>query len=489
MIRLGLPLTPEDVHAVAHGAPVALGVSLAPPADAGDGRGILAEKWRFLMGQDAPPGDLVEPFLLGHCAGAGAPLPVPAVRAMMLARAQVLSLGYSGVGPDLVGELVGLLNEGLTPVVPSQGSVGAAGDLAPLAHVARVVAGLGGAVTTRDGALLPRSPRPGVRPSAREALALINGSTLSTALAALAVVRADRVLSAMEAACAMTMEALRADTRTLDPRAAALRPHPGEVAVAARLLALRGGPSPVRPADAFSLRAAPAVLGAARDALRWVRDTVTLELASVCDNPVDVDGDRLEVGHFHGAPLALGMDTLRIALTAAASQSERRTFRLVSNALTEDLPSFLVQGTGLNSGFMLAQYTAASLVSECKGLSHPASVDTVPTMQHREDHVSMAPIAGRLTLRVLEAVADVTAIEVLLATEALDWRRSGRAWRKNAVVEVEPQVLPAALAHVVGTVRADVPAWTEDRELHPAIAAVGRLVRGGAVGTETVGPW
>jgi histidine ammonia-lyase len=261
--------------------------------------------------------------------------------------------------------------------------------------------------------------------------------------------------------------------------------------VASRIAKRLAGSSlalPGNPPDAFSIRAAPAVIGAARDALAFARDITLRELNGACDNPLWIDGEGLvEAGNFHGAPVALALDVLRIGLTQAVTQSERRTYRLTSGALTGDLPSFLVEGTGLNSGFMLAQYTAASLASECKGLSHPASVDSIPTVQHHEDHVSMGPIAGRLTLRVLECAADIVAIEALLAAQALDLRRRGRS------IGAPGEGVPASLAPGVETARLAVrevtPFWEDDQILHPAIAAVGSLVRAGRLHGAAGEPW
>jgi histidine ammonia-lyase len=484
----GRTLDVTAVAAVAAGAPISLSsearrrmeVSAAAWARQPD---ILVQKRRFLVGESERQGeDLVASFILAHCAGVGTPLPDGVVRATIACRANALAVGASGVRPALVDALAAMLEGGALPVVPSQGSVGAAGDLAPLAHIARVLFGLGGEVRTAGAATGP-GPHGAFVPTSKEALSLINGATLSTALAAIAVHRAERVLGAMEVACAMTMTALRSSTDCLSPGAHVLRPHPGAVAVAGRLRAqvfARPGPP-----DAFSIRAAPAVLGAARDALGWVRDVVTRELNAACDNPLWVgDEGAVEVGHFHGAPIALAMDLLRPALTQAAAQSERRTFRLTHGSLNGDLPSFLVQGTGLNSGFMLAQYTAASLVSECKGLSHPAVVDTIPTVQHHEDHVSMAPIAGRLALRVLECVADVVAIEVLLAAQALEFRRSESVRGSGG----EEPTLPGAVDAARRAVRERVPFWTDDRVLHPALATVGELVRAGVFSGGDV-PW
>ncbi len=493
----GRSLTPAAVHAVAHGARVRLSGDARARCDrtAAIWAGlpsVLVRKHRFLVGEAAPPGaELVAPFLLAHCSGVGEPLPQPIVRAMIVSRANALAHGSSGVRSVVIDALLHLLNEQKTPVVPSQGSVGAAGDLAPLAHVARVIAGLGGAV--EDAAGRPCAPPNALHLTDKEALALINGATLTVGLAAVAVTRAARLLDAAEVACAMTMEVLRADLRCISPGAMAARPHPGAVAVAARLRGLLEGSTLARcgeRSDPFSLRAAPAVLGAARDALAHTAETVTHELNAACDNPLWVDGEgEVEAGNFHGAPVAVVLDYLRIALTQAATQSERRSFRLTHGALNGDLPSFLVEGTGLNSGFMLAQYTAASLASECKGLSHPASVDTIPTIQHFEDHVSMGPIAGRLTLRVIENLADIVGIEVLLAAQALEFRREGVSF-PGGQRSVGPAVaLAPAIERARALVRATTAVWRDDQILHPALAATGRLVRGGSLGGDADAAW
>lgn len=494
----GEVLTSDHVAAVAHGARVVLegGARLRMERSAAAYAAlpsVLVQKQRYLVGTEGSADDIVATFVLGHCAGVGEPLPAPVVRAMIVCRANVLAIGHSGVRPALVDALLALLNAGVTPIVPSQGSVGAAGDLAPLAHVARVVFGLGGAVTLPDGAVTEATGLAPFAPTHKEALALINGATLTSALAALAVHRAERVLDAMEVACAMTMEALRADTRCLSVQAVDARGHGNATLVADRIGKRLAGSAlavPGRPPDAFSIRAAPAVLGAARDALHFARDLTLRELNGACDNPLWFDGEGVvETGNFHGAPVALALDVLRIGLTQAATQSERRTYRLTSGALTGDLPSFLVEGTGLNSGFMLAQYTAASLASECKGLAHPASVDTIPTVQHQEDHVSMGPIAGRLTLRALECAADVVGIEALLAAQALDFRRRGLSWPDGVRAEASPSVMAPGVEAARAAVRAVTPFWDDDQILHPALAAVGALVRGGGLAGARGEPW
>jgi len=496
VILNGNALRPDHVLAVGHGARVVLGgeakQAMAGSAAAfGDGAAILERKRRQLLGGGAKhaPAD-PEGFVLSHCSAVGAPLPVPVARALIVCRANVLAVGASGVRPETVQRMLDLLNAGVTPVVPSQGSVGAAGDLAPLAHVARVLCGLGGAVTLADGthvasANLADYGLVPIRPTPKEALALINGATLTSALAAIAVCRAQRVRDALVTACAMTMEALRADLGCLSPGAIELRGHPGGVKVARELRAMLAGSELAyagRAPDPFSLRAAPAVLGALTDALEHVQAVVIRELNGACDNPLWLEDEGVvEVGNFHGAPVALALDYLRAAVTQAVTQSERRTYRLCTGHLAGDLPSFLVEGTGLNSGLMLAQYTAASLASECKGLAHPAVVDSIPTVQHHEDHVSMGPIAGRLTLRLLENAADIAGIEALFAAQALDFRRAGVRF-VNGVRVVEPPLAGApGVERARLAVRAVTPHWDDDLVLEPCLSATGALVRAGGL--------
>lgn len=489
----GRSLTPAAVHAVAHGAPAAL----SPEARARVSRGggpdddVLVGKGAQMVGVAVRLGPAA--FLLGHCTGVGDPLPVPVVRALIACRANVLAFGASSVRPEAIDALLHLLAAGLTPVVPEQGSVGAAGDLAPLAHVARVACGLGGRVSLRDGRVVDRVEVPDFVPTAKEALALINGATLTAALGALAVVRARRLLDAVEVACAMSFEALRADVRALSPAGLAARGHPEAEAVGTRLRALLQGSEQVRsgpPADPFSLRAAPAVLGAARAALEHAERVVTRELNGACDNPLWFEDEGVvETGNFHGAPVALALDYLRAALVPVATQSERRSYRLSTGHLAGDLPSFLIEDGGLNSGLMIAQYTAASLASECKGLAHPAAVDSIPTVQHSEDHVSMGPIAGRLTLRVIEALADVVGIEAMFAAQALDFRLEGVRWVEGRRVVEPPRRLAPAVAHAHAAVRAVVPRWREDEVMHPRLRAVGELARSGGLGGDAPAPW
>jgi histidine ammonia-lyase len=366
--------------ALSSGARARMEASARQFADSGS-TDVLRSKWEWLVGGEAPSdeAEAARLFVIGHCAGVGAPLPPEEVRALILARAHALGRGFSGVRPLIVERLLAMLRDGVVPVVPSIGAVGAAGSI-QLAHVARVALGYGGPVLDGTAALPP------LVPTEKEALSLLNGSSYTTALAALAVARAERVLRAAEAACALSMEVVRADLRALSPGAAAARGHAGIGAATDRLRELVAGSELVttqRSPDSFSVRCAPAVLGAARDALAYVRQVVETELDAPSDNPLVLPDERLiEAGLFHAAPVALAMDHLKAALAQVGSISERRVFRLTYGRLS-GLPSFLVPGSGVNSGLMLAQYTAASVLAEAKALCMPASIDSIPTVKHQ----------------------------------------------------------------------------------------------------------
>ncbi len=481
-------LTVEGVAAVAAGAPLRLGALARARMDEGVGwweqhgdPHILRSKWELLMGGPAPEGrqEAVKRFLLDHCAAVGEPLPEPIVRALIACRAHVLAQGISGVRPVVVDRLLELLDTNRIPVVPSIGPVGAAGSSA-LAHLARVALGFGGELLGPDGPV--PSDLPLLEVSEKEALALVNGSSLTTAMGALACHQARRLLCSATAACALSMEVVQADARALDPRAFAARGHPGGMAVAEGLRIVVDGSELVttgRKPDAFSIRCAPIVLGAAADALAHVRTVVERELSGVSDNPLVFADGMVEGGHFHGAPVAMAMDHLKVAMVQVASIAERRVFRLTYGQLS-GLPSFLVPGTGVNSGLMLAQYTAASLVAEARGRAVPGSVDSIPTVQHHEDHVSMGPVAARTALDVLDLVADVVAIELLTAAQGLDFRLRGEAVDAEGVlVAVEPRVPAAGTRAVFDAVRARVDRWDDDQVLHPDLVAIGQAVRDG----------
>jgi histidine ammonia-lyase len=465
----------------------AMGRMESNAAQAGDGAEALRGKISWLLGHRSLPHSseaLAVAFIEGHCAGVGPPLPDEVVRAAALARARVLLNGVSGARPVVVQKLLELARAPALPPVPSQGSVGAAGDLAPMAHLARGLCGRGAGALAQP-----------LQPSPKEALSLINGVSLSAAIGAFAVVQARRIWQNAALAAAMSMEALGSNLHCLDAEGLRWRPHPGDLRAGERLRAWLEGSRLVVPReepDDFSLRCAPAVLGALHSAITMAEEVVERELSGCSDNPLVLDqGGQsrwVELGHVHGASLALALDHLRAALTQMATQSERRSFRLTDGALNRGLPRYLIRPGGLRSGFMLAQYTAASLCSEMKGLSHPASVDSIPTVQAHEDHNSMAPIAARLTLECLDCAADVVAVELLLAAQALDFRRRGlRAEPVDGVEQLVaglPIELAPALAQVHDQIRKKVRWWEEDGILMHSLDPLRGMVRAGVL----VGP-
>jgi histidine ammonia-lyase len=420
--------------------------------------------------------ELQRNLLLSHAAGVGDPLPEPVVRAMLLLRANSLASGHSGVRPEVIDLLLGLLEHQLHPVIPAQGSLGASGDLAPLAHLGLVLIGEGevwsGGRRLAAAHALAEAKLHSLTLEAKEGLALINGTQLITALGALAILGADRVSRAVDVAAALTAEALRATDACFAENFAAVRPHPGHRRAAANLRRLVAGsqliarPGEVRVQDPYVLRCAPQVHGASKDGLAHVRRVVEIELNAVTDNPLlfPEQGLVMSGGNFHGQPLALALDYLAIALAEWASIAERRIERLVNPQLS-GLPAFLVEGGGLNSGFMLAQYTAAALVSENKVLCHPASVDSIPVSANQEDHVSMGAFAARKANEVLANVERVVGIELLCAAQALEFRGLDRVGPAGRAAH-------AAIRQVVA--RRDA-----DRLLSPDIEAVADLVRSG----------
>jgi len=419
-------------------------------------------------------GQLQLNLLRSHACGVGEPFPDDVVRAMLLLRANVLATGFAGVRPEVVEALVGLVNAGVHPVVPSLGSVGASGDLAPLAHLALVLIGEGEAKWR--GERLPGGEalrRAGLRPlqlAPKEGLALINGTQAMCAVAALALADAEALLEAADAVAAMSVDALQGTDVAFCEEIHAARPHPGQLASARRLWEWLQG-SEVREQhrhcpqvqDAYSLRCTPQVHGAARDAAAHLRAKLEIEFNSATDNPmVLADGRVVSGGNFHGAAVAAAFDYLAVALTAVASISERRCARLLTPEQS-GLPPFLVEVSGLNSGFMMAQVTAAALVSECKTLAHPASVDSIPTSAGREDHVSMGTWAARKLARVVEHLNVVLGIELMVAAQGLDLRRPLRS--------------SPGLERLHAAFRAVVPRLEGDRVLYPDLEAATRFVR------------
>ncbi len=412
-------------------------------------------------------------LLRSHACGVGEPFAEAEVRAMLLLRANVLATGFAGCRPEVVDRLLALLASGVHPVVPSQGSVGASGDLAPLAHLALPLVGEGRAMF--GGEVLPGAEalrRAGLQPlqlEAKEGLALINGTQASTAVGALALAKVHRLLDAADVVCALTLDALAGTNAAFDPAVHRARPHPGQSASARRLHSLlrdsairESHRSCGRVQDAYSLRCTPQVHGAVRDALAHVAGVISVELNSATDNPmVFADGRVVSGGNFHGAPLAVTFDYLTAALTDLASISERRLARLVDSSAS-GLPAFLSPQPGLNSGFMMVQVAAAALASECKTLAHPASVDSIPTSAGQEDHVSMSTWAGRKLARVAEMVRQVLGMEYLAAAQALEFHR--------------PLQTSDALERAVALLRERVPRLEEDREMAPDLEAAAELV-------------
>ena len=413
-------------------------------------------------------------LILSHCAGVGEPLSVPIVRAMIVLRSNALAMGHSGIRVEVVRKLLAMVNGDCIPVIPSQGSVGASGDLAPLAHLAASLMGVGevffeGRRQPAADALRSLKLEPVVY-EAKEGLAMINGTQAITSIGGLAVARARRLCDLADAFAALSLDALRGTDAAFDERIHQARPHQGQITVARRMRRLLAG-SPLREShrdcgkvqDAYSLRCVPQVHGAVRDAVAFAARTMEIEINSASDNPLVFaeEGTVVSGGNFHGAPVALACDIAAIALTDLASISERRIERLVNPQLS-GLPPFLVREGGLNSGFMIAQVTAAALVSECKSLAHPASVDSIPTSANKEDHVSMGPIAARKLSSIVENLASVLAIEVMCAVQALEFHRP---LRSSDILE-----------QIAGRIREAVKPWDEDRYLHTDIVAISSIL-------------
>jgi histidine ammonia-lyase len=424
-------------------------------------------------------------LIRSHASGIGDPLPEEVVRAVMLLRANALARGASGCRVEVVERLLELLGLGIHPVVPSAGSVGASGDLAPLAHVALALVGEGEVVA--DGKRLPAAEAlrsAGLEPltlEAKEGLALINGTQVTTALGLLALLDAEAALEAAECAGAMTLDALRGTPTAFRPEVHELRPHPGQVETARRLRLLLDG-SEIREShrhddprvqDAYALRCMPQVHGATRQALGYVRGVLEVEVNAVTDNPLIFPemgdgGTVVSAGNFHAQLVSQALDLLCVAAADLAAITERRIERLLNPDLS-DLPAFLARRPGLESGFMIAQVAAVDLLGEMRVLAHPASVDSVPTSGNQEDHVSMGMAAGRKARRAAECLQGVVGVELLCAAEALDHRRP---LRSSPAVE-------AAHAHV----RETVAPLTGDRPLAADLARLQALVGSGALET------
>ena len=449
----------------------------APIYGINTGFGALAES---AIARDSL-GALQVNLLRSHAAGVGDPLPIRAVRASMALRANVLAKGFSGIRRATLERLLDFLNHRVHPRVPSRGSVGASGDLAPLAHLSLVLIGegqawVGDATTPVSGreALAAAGLTP-VTLGPKEGLALINGTQPSTAVAALAVAGAERLARAADVAAALSIDGLRGSVRPFDPRIHAARPYPGQIASAQNIYTLlaesainKSHEHCGRVQDAYSLRCAAQVHGAAREALAFARTLLLTEANAATDNPMVFTeaGEIISGGNFHGAPVAIAADVIVLALAQLATISERRSDRLVNPALS-DLPPFLTADSGLQSGYMMAQVTAAALTSEIKTLAHPASVDTIPTSANREDHVSMSMGAALKAAQALELAIRVVAIELLCACQAIDL--------------LAPLTTSPRLARVHAHVRNVVPPLTVDRPPAPDIDAIVQLIASGSL--------
>ncbi len=512
VVLTGADLSVADVEAVARrGAPVALDVhARARMQEARDVIESLVADGAVVYGVTTGFGDLATTFippdqagqlqqnlLMSHAAGVGPAFPREVVRAMLLLRANTLALGHSGCRPAVVDAILALLDHDIHPVVPEQGSVGASGDLAPLAHLALPLIGrgeveVGGRVVPAAVALHGAGLAPLIL-EAKEGLALLNGTQMMSAIGALLVADADRLVHTANVAAAMSVEALLGTDVAFAAAYQLARPHPGQVAVAAELRhllrdsTLQTGhhASAHKVQDPYSLRCVPQVHGAVRDALDHLRRVLDIELNSATDNPLVFAGggvasaDTLATGggrvisggNFHGEPIALALDFAKLALAELGSISERRSALLVDPRLNGGLPPFLAASSGIDSGMMIYQYTAAALASEHKVLAHPASVDSIPTSANQEDHVSMGSIAARHARAVLQGVERIVAIELLLAAQALDLR-----------LELVPGAVPGTgVAEALERIRGRVAHLDADREPGPDFVAATDIVHDGVL--------
>lgn len=435
---------------------------------------------------------LQQNLIFSHSAGAGEPLPPEVVRAMMLLRANALAKGYSGVRVETVNMLIDLLNHHITPIIPSQGSVGSSGDLVQLAHLVLAMMGKGDVWIGADVKNLKKVKaytalkKFGLKPiklSAKEGLALINGTQMMTAYACLIVKQAKDLCKIADIAASLSIEALKGTDRAFDERIHKLRPYQGQQKVARNILRMMRNSEirlshlydDPRVQDAYSLRCVPQIHGASRDAIDYVYNIVSIEINSATDNPLifPEDGVHLEGGNFHGQPIALAMDFIAIALSELANVSERRIERLVNSQLS-GLPKFLTVQGGLNSGLMIAQYTAASLVSENKVLSHPASVDSIPTSANQEDHNSMGSISAQKAYRILKNVQTVIAIEIMCAAQGIDFAKvdpkTGKIMKCGVGSQAAYEFIRRKIKHL-----------DEDRILHDDIIKALEIVKTGEI--------
>lgn len=499
----GNNLTFEDVLAVAYGKPGEPRVVLSDAAKANVNRAsaavdTLLERGEVAYGITTGFGafkdkiisreqveQLQRNIVVSHAAGVGDPFDTPTVRAIMLIRANTLARGHSGIRLETLELILELLNRGLHPVIPKKGSLGASGDLAPLAHFACVLIGegkaeIGGAIVAGADAIKAAGLSP-VTLKAKEGLALTNGTTVMTAVGVLETARAMRLADLADISGCLSLEALNGTLSAFDERIHALRPHPRQIACAANLRSILAGSEfvrgfdPTNVQDAYTLRCMPQVHGACHDAVAYAEWLIKLELNAVTDNPLifidENDPEKIEVisgGNFHGEPLALAFDYLAMALTELGNISERRIMRLTDEASNAHvLPAFLTEHGGLNSGFMIVQYTAAALCTENKVLAHPASVDTIPSSANVEDHVSMGATAALKLRQVSENLQQILSIELLCAAQGVDFRRAAMGSEAK---------LGAGTAKIYSDIRSRVPFIKCDAYLKEHMDSVDAIV-------------
>ncbi len=491
-LPLGTPLTLAHLRRLAAGEPVSLDHSChaSIEASAATIAGIVASGrttygvntgFGILAQTSIPAGKLAElqrRLVLSHAAGTGPDLSPEITRLIMALKIQSLARGFSGVRLQVLHQILACLDARLLPCIPAKGSVGASGDLAPLAHLSATLIGVGDATLAGDrmpaGEALTKA---GIAPlvlGPKEGLALLNGTQASTALALSALFRAERLFGAAIIAGALSVDAAKGSDTPFDARIHAARGQPGQITVAAAFRHLLAG-SEIRLShldcgrvqDPYSLRCQPQVMGACLDTLQNAARTLTIEANAASDNPLVFpdDGEILSGGNFHAEPVAIAADTIALAIAEIGALSERRTALLTDPTMSR-LPAFLVTDPGINSGFMIAQVTAAALASENKSLAHPASVDSLPTSANQEDHVSMATFAARRLHDMCDNTAAIVAIELLAASQGIGFHA--------------PHQTSARLQAAIATIRAEIPPYTEDRFFAPDIAAVTRLVENGA---------
>jgi len=455
--------------------------------------------------------ELQRNLIMSHSAGTGKPFSIETIRAAMIMRVNTFAKGFSGIRLEMVETLLNMINKGVTPWVPEQGSVGASGDLAPLSHIALVLSrGVVNDYEEHSGKAyfynrksgewqlhsglkameLAKIPR--IILEAKEGLALNNGTQISTALLATILYDAYRIVKNADIAMAMTLEALEGISAAFRPEIHQLRPYPGQVKTAGNIRKLTAGSKfldrqPQKVQDSYSLRCHPQVLAGVRDALDYTSGILKIEMNATNDNPIifpesEEINKAISGGNFHAEPIAFAADLLAMVLCEVGSISERRIFKMSDKNHNYGLPSFLIENSGLESGLMLAQYTAASLVSENKSLAHPASIDSIPTCENQEDHVSMAPIAARKARMILENVKKVVAIEYLFAAQALELRSKKIDSSGEDLVKSGFAGKGTAVAYKI--IREVVPFIKIDRPIYPHLETVGNLIENNTILTE-----